>query len=404
VSDKAIRVAVVGKRAYGTGSLRQKHGSWYGSWYTPERKRTTRKLGPVKQGRHGLSKTQAEQALRQAMLADLERPGATPQALTVGDLGSVLSSRLERQGRKPSHVESVRYHLKAHILPLLGGEPADLLGVDDVQRLVDRLVRLGRSPKTIRNVIGTLHATLEIAVERGARERNPCRMVALPVDQRERPLRFLTQAELARVLAAEPPDEASQLERDYWPPLRLLVLTAAMTGMRLGELSALRWDDLDMGAMKVRVRRSFVRGHYSTPKSHRSMRAVPLAAPLVAELDTWHKRTVWNQDHDLVFAGPYTGRPINRRPLLAFFKRALERAEVRPVRIHDLRHTFATTVAASGGVSLRTLQEWMGHLDARTTQIYADYMPGEREAELLTTAFGLQMDSKSVDTTQREGV
>jgi site-specific recombinase XerD len=71
------------------------------------------------------------------------------------------------------------------------------------------------------------------------------------------------------------------------------------------------------------------------------------------------------------------------------------------VRIHDLRHTFATTVAASGEVSLRTLQEWLGHLDARTTQIYADYMPGEREAELVDRAFsGGQLVANFAQTTQ----
>jgi integrase len=74
--------------------------------------------------------------------------------------------------------------------------------------------------------------------------------------------------------------------------------------------------------------------------------------------------------------------------LLEHFKAALKRAHVRPVRIHDLRHTFPTTAAASGQVSLRILQEWMGHRDLKTTQIYADHMPGEREAQLIDAAFG----------------
>jgi integrase len=60
---------------------------------------------------------------------------------------------------------------------------------------------------------------------------------------------------------------------------------------------------------------------------------------------------------------------------------------VRVVRFHDLRHTFGTRLAASGEVSLRTLQEWMGHRDAKTTLIYADYQPGERESEIVTRAF-----------------
>jgi integrase len=104
-----------------------------------------------------------------------------------------------------------------------------------------------------------------------------------------------------------------------------------------------------------------------------------------------------------VLAHPYTGRPLDRVRLLLHFKAALQRADVRPVRLHDLRHTFATTVAASGAVSLLTLQEWMGHRDLKTTQIYANYMPGEREAQLVDAAFGGQwwpMVANSFNTAQ----
>jgi site-specific recombinase XerD len=59
---------------------------------------------------------------------------------------------------------------------------------------------------------------------------------------------------------------------------------------------------------------------------------------------------------------------------------------VRPVRFHDLRHTFGTRMAAAG-VPMRTLQEWMGHRDFKTTLIYADYAPSEREADLVEAAF-----------------
>ena len=211
------------------------------------------------------------------------------------------------------------------------------------------------------------------------------------------------QAELERVLAAPPPPHAAQAERDWWPVMRLLVLTAAMTGMRLGDLRALRWEDLDMAAMKVRVRQSYVRGEYGSPKSRRSVRAIPLASRLVAEFEEHHKHTVWNQDQDLVLAHPHTGRPLDRVRLLLHFKAALQRADVRPVRLHDLRHTFRHNGGGvSGAVSLRTLQEWMGHRDLKTTQIYADYMPGEREAQLIDAAFGGQLVANSFNTAQSD--
>jgi len=78
---------------------------------------------------------------------------------------------------------------------------------------------------------------------------------------------------------------------------------------------------------------------------------------------------------------------LDRSKVRKRFQRACARAGVRRTRFHDLRHTFGTRVAASGDVSLRTLQEWMAHQDAKTTLIYADYQPGEREVELVDRAF-----------------
>ena len=87
-----------------------------------------------------------------------------------------------------------------------------------------------------------------------------------------------------------------------------------------------------------------------------------------------------------MFAHPETGKPIDRSKLLKRFKAALARADVRTVRSHDLRHTFGTRMAAQG-VPMRVLQEMMGHRDFKTTLIYADYAPSEREAEWVEQAF-----------------
>lgn len=388
------------KRAYGTGTLILREGIWFARWRTRDGRRPYRKLGIARTvgSRDGLTKKQAEQMLRELIASgnagDRSQGREDP---TVGQLGQALLTRLEAQGRKPSHIEGVRCHLRAHIEPAFGEARVGEVDDRDVARLIDRLIARGRSPKTTRNIVGTLHSIFEIARRERLIAQNPCDLAEVPAPSRSQDIRFLTPDELERVLEATPPPEAAQAEQDWWPVVRLLVLTAAMTGMRLGELRALRWHDLDMAAMKVRVRQSFVLGQYGTPKSRRSARAIPLASRLVAELDEHHRTTAWNTDADLVLAHPHTGRPLDRVRLLGHFKAALQRANVRPVRLHDLRHTFATTVAASGEVSLRTLQEWMGHLDSRTTQIYADYMPGEREAELIDNAFGKTLDHRFID-------
>ncbi|HET6864674.1 MAG TPA: site-specific integrase, partial [Solirubrobacteraceae bacterium] len=132
--------------------------------------------------------------------------------------------------------------------------------------------------------------------------------------------------------------------------------------------------------------RNFVRGEFGTPKSKRSTRSVPLATRVAAELEWLFQESERRRDDDLVFAHPTTGNPIDRSKLLKRFKAALRRAEIREVRFHDLRHTFGTRMAAQG-VPMRVLQELMGHRDFKTTLIYADYAPSEREAEWVEQAF-----------------
>ena len=124
-------------------------------------------------------------------------------------------------------------------------------------------------------------------------------------------------------------------------------------------------------------------------KSVRGIRGVPLATELVQALDGLRALSTFVADDDLVFAHPETGAPLDRSKVRKRFQAACRRAGVRVVRFHDLRHTFGTRMAATGEVSLRTLQEWMGHRDPKTTMIYADYQPGEREAEIVGRAFRL---------------
>jgi integrase len=82
----------------------------------------------------------------------------------------------------------------------------------------------------------------------------------------------------------------------------------------------------------------------------------------------------------------HSGHPLDASKLRRRYKATLKRAGLRAIRFHDLRHTFGTHCAGAG-VPLRTLQEWMGHRDFKTTLIYADYAPSAHEAELVERAF-----------------
>jgi integrase len=164
-----------------------------------------------------------------------------------------------------------------------------------------------------------------------------------------------------------------------------LYLTAAMTGLRQGELLGLRWRDVDLDARRVRVVAPYVRGEFSDPKSEGSGRSLPLAIRVVEALGELREQSAYAHGSELVFAHPESGKPLDRSKLVRRFRQATERAEVRQVTFHELRHTFGTRMAASG-VPLRTIQHWMGHADAKTTQVYAHYQPSE--AEVVDAAFG----------------
>jgi integrase len=108
---------------------------------------------------------------------------------------------------------------------------------------------------------------------------------------------------------------------------------------------------------------------------------------LAGELEKWRLRSVFGGEYDLVFAHPELGVPLDRTKVTRRFQAACAEAGVRQIRFHDLRHTFATTLAAAG-VPLRTIQEYLGHADLKTTQIYAHYAPSAHEVQLVNEAFG----------------
>jgi integrase len=137
--------------------------------------------------------------------------------------------------------------------------------------------RQGSSPKLIRNALGLLHGIFDYGQRNGWCARNPCELVDKPRLERNADIRYLDQQEVDALVRAVP------LDTPYGPSDRALFLTAAMTGLRQGELLALRWADIDWPAARVRVRRSYVRGEWGAPKSRRSSRSVPMADRVARE-------------------------------------------------------------------------------------------------------------------------
>jgi integrase len=370
------------RRSYGTGSIRTRGDSWYGQWWIGDR-RVERKLGRKRQpgGSEGLTHKQAEAELRRRIEITQAAP-VTGRQPALAEIGQRLVRALEAEGRKASTLAAYESILRAHLVPHFGDRPVDRITTGEVEAFVAAERGRGAAPKSIRNYLGTLHSILDYAKVR----RNPVADARKPrAEEIDPDIHYLEEEELEALLRSVPDGRLADTDR-------ALYLTAAHTGLRQGELFGLRWRDVDWQAMRIRVRRSFARkragreAQFGRPKSKRSSRSVPMHDRVGQVLERHFQASAYQADDDLVFCHPQAGGPLDSSKALKRFKLALAEASVRKIRFHDLRHTFGTRMAAAG-VPMRTLQEWMGHRDIKTTMIYADYQPSDQERELVARAF-----------------
>jgi integrase len=412
-------------RGRGTGHLYEKWGSYYGRWRTLDGRNVNRIVGPVRTpgSTDGLTRAQAERAFRRLQDAEerTPRPARGQATPTVDDVTDSLRQKLALRGARRSYLEGCESMQRIHLSPRFGDTAVSDVTTAHVEALATAMLKSGRAPKTVRNVMTFLHSVFEEALDRGLIRENPVRRATRPGRRRtgdaKADLQFLSVEELEAVLRAIPNETVTRVPAPsrrgrpgsapppppdvLGPVLRVVILTAAMTGLRQGELLGLRWRDVDWAVQRIRVRNTFVRGEHSGEgKSELSTRrSVPMTDRLAGELDSWSQRTAYQGDDDLVFAHPQTGNPLDRSKVTKRFKQACRDGGVRVIRFHDLRHTFATRLAASGQ-PMRTIQEFLGHADSKTTQIYAHYAPSEREVEMVNKAFAPGADG--VEETESE--
>jgi integrase len=221
-----------------------------------------------------------------------------------------------------------------HLTPFFGSRSMDSIKTEDVLDLVTVLEAKDLAPKTIKNIVATLSALFNFA--KGPQRRwataNPCEGLELPAVPDATEIRFLTLDEIDALVAHARPGIFHAIDRAMYR-------TAAMTGLRQGELLALRWRDVDWMVARIRVRQNYVLGEFGAPKSKRSTRSVPMADEVAGALDRLFKPSRWQGDDDLVFAHPATGERSTRRASCA--------ASARPSRRRSSTHRTASTICAT---------------------------------------------------------
>jgi integrase len=426
------------RRPDGTGTVVQRYGSYWGQWRVG-RKPVMRKLGPVRSPHRtdGLTRSQAEKILREKMSKIITPPVRT--RMTIRQVGEARIEAIKLAGRKRNTTDGYESDLRVHFEPHFGSKPIATLTDEDIGRYVLAKLDQGLARKTIRNQLNHLNGIFEFAIRKRWADHNPVKLVDRPHDAaKSAEIQFLTIPQLEELLrvGAELVDRsvhhprsleravrirelraqglewktigiaigvspataiylskcsADDIERDQLAIVdRVLWVTAAMTGLRQGELLALLWKHVDWVAATIRAHKNT--SQEGTVKSEDSFRPVPMADRVARELELHHQSSPFKADDDLVFSHPITGEPLDRHGVTKRFQRALKKARLPEITFHDLRHTFGTTMAAAG-VPIRTIQEWMGHADIKTTQIYTHYSPRQNEAQIVSAAFESSINS-----------
>ncbi|QKV96719.1 site-specific integrase [Streptomyces sp. NA02950] len=282
---------------------------------------------------------------------------------------------------KPRTIEGQRSLYRNHIAEEFGRRRITSLTATDVEKWIASLTRkLGYG--SVRNAYVVLNKLCKYAIRHDWLANNPCTNVALPQnhdtvgDDRQ----FLTPAQVEALAA-----EMSKRREHYG----LIVRMAAYTGLRSGELAALRIRDVNLFRNTIEVRRTMRRAKggewvYSSPKSKRSVREVPLLPRLAQELRAYLAEHPNRSDVDAALWPGSRKRfqssvvdwntPFDINNLVKSHFRKIVRAGLgsagisSALRWHDLRHTYASIMAAAPGITIYDVCNWMGHADISTTQ------------------------------------
>lgn len=340
-----------------------------------------------------LTRGMAEARLAAILAGDDALVNITPSHVTFREACDERLRYVEHdRHRKRSTVNDYRNVIDHDLVPFLGSVTAvENITTADVDRLREHLLERGLSHRTAQKILVILHGIMGRAKRKGWITSNPCENAEKVAVRRSDDFNVLA-VEQVHAVAREAPTGV----------LQAMFLTAAFTGLRMGELLALRWRHVDFTNRIVHVQRNYVEGVEDTPKSHRR-RSVPLSDQAAVALDQLSRREDFTAPDDLVFSNEVGEHADDDQVRDAFYD-ALDAAGLGhlregedPIVFHDTRHTFGTQCAAKG-IDLRRIQSWMGHADIQTTMRYLHYVPAHDDAARLTAAF--TPDSVKLDTTR----
>lgn len=382
----------------------KRRNTWCAKWRDPQGQHEKR-LGPAWTGKgpppSGFLRERDAQALVDAILVDARRGQLRQEhpGLSFADVAEEWfdRGRFERDWSASTQVD-YRSVLDAHLLSKFGPERVEAITSEQIEEWRDGLAEDNkRARHTVNKILTQLHGILQHAIDHHGLIANPAAKVKrLRVSSDPARYDFYSPEEIDHLVATA----ASGPHRDPKHPAiseteqalqaaedrqdAAIYLTAALSGLRRGELLALRWEDVDFEQSSIRVFEGYSANKVGKTKSRKS-RVVPMVDEIADTLSELKSREAYTTKQDLVFVnreGTHLDGSALRRRYLA----ALDAADLRRLRFHDLRHTFGSL--SINVASIVQVQAWMGHADIKTTMRYLHHKSRADDAELLSAAFG----------------
>jgi len=354
------------KRANGEGNIRKrKDGRWEGRYTAGYDAKTGKRII-----RNVLGKTQAE-VKEKLKAAIAESQGIevrkSEDEYTVATWLRTWYELYAKPNVRTATANRYQLIIEQYTVPRIGNIKLKKLTTRHLQKLYKELLESGRihvgknqdkglSTTTVHSVHLMLHCALERAVKERLIPRNPCEDCIVP-KPRKLDMKILPPEHMKAYLEAA--------ERRGLLPMFYLEL---VSGLRKGELVALRWDDLNIQQRTISVSKQYVRNpdgslELTRPKTENSVRLVSIPQ---AAVDLLIQEHTLHPDSPYLFPSPLTGEMYHPDSVVNFHKKILRDAGLGHLRFHDLRHTFATT-ALQNGVDVKTVSSMLGHFDAGFT-------------------------------------
>jgi len=272
------------------------------------------------------------------------------------------------------------YHrkLKLHAFPEIGNLPICEIDKKCLQKLFDGLAIKGLSNSTIALIRVPISEVLKHAVEGDLIPRNPLRDLIFKKKKKASDFEPLNEKEAAQLL------EASMIYKngEYYP----MMLTSLRTGVRVGELVALKWADINFEERLITVQRTHGRRGYTLPKNSKTRKVdmTPLLSGVLKKLQIKQKKWALQNRKSMpkfIFISE-SGKVQIYQNFRHALSRCLEMAKLRRIRIHDLRHTYAT-IRLLRGHNIGDVSYQLGHSSLSITyDIYGHWIPGKFKSEV----------------------